>query len=49
VDLSKWFDLSEEGRYDILGTYYLEFHQTKEDHRVIWDDYVASRFAFTRE
>ena len=48
VDLSKWFDLSEKGYYDIVGTYYLEFHSSVHDHRIIWADYVSSRFTFSK-
>jgi hypothetical protein len=49
VDLTKWFDLSEKGYYDIIGTFYLEFHSSIEDHRILWTDYVGARFTFTRE
>ena len=49
IDLSKWFELSQPGFYDITGTFYLEFHESIKEYRVLWTDYVAARFMFTRK
>jgi hypothetical protein len=55
VDLSKWFDLSEKGHYEVAGLFYLEFYpESKADvsasyHRVIWEDYAVAKFTFTIE
>ena len=47
--LWKWFDVSRRGSYDIIGTYRLSFYNSLNDYRIVWEDYVASRFTFTRE
>jgi len=54
-DLSKWFDLSKKGYYEITGLFYLAFCPAPKDdikgffHRVIWEDYAAAKFTFTIE
>jgi hypothetical protein len=49
IDLSKWFDLSKPGYYDITGTFYLEFHGSTKEYRVLWTDYVAARIVFSKK
>lgn len=49
VNLTKWFDLSEKGYYDVRGTFYMEFHSSTEDHRIMWADYVGAQFTFTKK
>jgi hypothetical protein len=49
IDLSKWFDLSKAGYYDITGTFYLEFHGSTKEYRVLWTDYVAARIVFSKK
>ena len=49
IDLTKWFDLSENGFYEIIGTYYLEFHNSIKEHRIQWSDFVGAQFTFTRD
>lgn len=49
VDIANWFDLSEKGYYEITGIFYLEFHNSIEDHRILWADFVGAQFAFTND
>lgn len=48
VDLSKWFDLSGKHFFQFLGTYFLEFHASQRDHRILWTDHVAAEFVINR-
>lgn len=43
VDLSRWFAFDRTGRYEILGSYSMEFVDP-ESHRLIWSDYVSAAF-----
>ncbi|MDH5682692.1 MAG: hypothetical protein OEZ36_13965 [Spirochaetota bacterium] len=49
VDLTKWFDTKEKGYYEFIGSYYMQFYEpkkAKDRSRIIWVDYVTSRFYF---
>ncbi|NQT88277.1 hypothetical protein HQ560_16030, partial [bacterium] len=49
VDLTKWFDLSEGGYYNFVGTFYLEFQRPDHSHPILWSDLVAAEFAFQKK
>lgn len=49
VDLTKWFDLSEKGYYNITGTFYMEFRSSTKEHRIVWADYVGAQFSFSKK
>jgi hypothetical protein len=48
VDLSKWFDLSEPGQYQFVGTFYLQIEPPAGGYRIVWDEYVGAAFQFTK-
>ncbi len=48
ADLAKWFRFSETGMYEMLGSYYMAFYESREDRRwIAWEDYATASFTLT--
>ena len=45
VSLSKWFRFDKPGEYGIIGSYYMAFHESREDWMwTAWEDYATASF-----
>ena len=46
INLNKWFSFAQPGRYEVHGSYYLEFNDPADNFpwQTIWEDYISADF-----